>query len=57
MEKFMEWFGRNRQTIGYAVGGVNVFNGLLNIVVGNVAGGIFWLVLGGAIILDAKYFK
>lgn len=53
----MEWFGRNRQTIGYAVGGVNVFNGLLNIVVGNVAGGIFWLVLGGAIILDAKYFK
>lgn len=57
MEKFLEWFGRNRQTIGYTVGGLNVFNGLINLIVGNVAGSIFWLVLGGAIIIDAKYFK
>ena len=57
MEKFFEWFGRHRQMIGYTVGGFNILNGLLNLLVGNLAGGIFWLVLGGAIIIDAKYFK
>lgn len=57
MEKFMEWFGRNRQTIGYTVGGLNVFNGLVNLIAGNALFGISWMVIGGAIILDAKYFK
>jgi hypothetical protein len=57
MIKFLEWFGRYRQTIGYTVGGLNVLNGILNILAGNIAGGIFWLVLGSAIILDAKVFK
>ena len=57
MEKFMEWFGRNRQTIGYTVGGLNVLNGLLNLLVGNVVVGLAWVIIGGAIVLDAKYFK
>lgn len=57
MDKFFEWFGRNRKTIGYTVGGLNVFNGLLGLLFGNVFGGLLWLVIGSAIIVDAKYFK
>jgi hypothetical protein len=57
MIKFLEWFGRHRQTIGYTVGGLNVLNGILSVLAGNIANGIFWLILGSAIILDAKVFK
>ena len=57
MDKFFEWFGRNRKTIGYTVGGLNVVNGLLGLLFGNVFGGLLWLVIGSAIIVDAKYFK
>ena len=57
MIKFLEWFGRYRQTIGYTVGGLNVLNGILSVLAGNIVCGIFWLILGSAIILDAKVFK
>ena len=57
MEKFMEWFGRNRKTIGYTVGGVNLGSGIAAIAGGSVWPGALWLVLGAAIILDAKVFK
>ena len=57
MNKFFEWFDRNRKTIGYTVGGLNVLNGLTNLLVGNVLNGILWVVIGAAIMLDAKYFK
>ena len=57
MEKFIEWFIRHRQTIGYAVGGLNVLNGFLEVTLGNTVGGVCFIVLGSAIILDAKVFK
>lgn len=57
MEKFMDWFGRNRITIGYTVGGLNIASGLLNILIGNVSSGIIWLIIGAAIVYDTKYFK
>ena len=57
MEKFMDWFGRNRITIGYTVGGINIVSGLLNILIGNVSSGIIWLIIGAAIVYDTKYFK
>jgi len=57
MEKFMEWFGRNRKTIGYTVGGLNVLNGVVSLVTGNFWSGIIFIVLGSAIIFDAKTFK
>lgn len=57
MEKFANWFGRNRLVIGYTVGGLNVLSGILNILLGNVVSGVFWLVIGSAIIYDTKYFK
>ena len=57
MDKFFEWFGRNRKTIGYTVGGVNVLNGVSSLALGNTLGGICFIVLGSAIIFDAKVFK
>jgi hypothetical protein len=57
MEKFMAWFGRHRQTIGYTVGGVNVLNGILSIALGDTWTGVFFLTLGSAIIFDTKMFK
>jgi hypothetical protein len=57
MDKFFEWFGRHRETIGYTVGGVNLGSGIAAIVGGSVWSGIFWLVLGAAIIFDTRMFK
>lgn len=57
MEKFMEWFGRNRQKIGYTVGGLNVLNGVLSLVAGDFWSGVIFIVLGSALIFDAKAFK
>jgi len=58
MEKFMEWFGRNRITIGYTVGGINVLNGVASVALGdNMLGGLCFIVLGSAIIFDSKVFK
>ncbi len=57
MNTFFEWFGRHRETIGYTVGGVNLGSGIVAIAGGSVWSGIFWLVLGAAIIFDTRMFK
>jgi hypothetical protein len=57
MIKFMEWFGRNRRTIGYSVGGLNVLNGVLSVSQGDTVSGVCFIVLGAALIFDAKEFK
>jgi len=57
MEKFMEWFGRNRITIGYAIGGINVLNGVASVAFGDTLNVVFFIVLGSAIIFDSKVFK
>jgi hypothetical protein len=57
MEKFMEWFGRNRTTIGYTVGGINVLNGVASVALGDTLNGVFFIIVGSAIIFDSKVFK
>jgi hypothetical protein len=57
MIKFMEWFTRNRQTIGYSIGGLNVVNGVLSVSQGDTLSGVCFIVLGAALIFDAKEFK
>ena len=56
MNKFLEWFGRNRKTIGYSVGGMNMLSGLGQIASGNFWYGVMWII-GAALILDAHEFK
>jgi len=55
--KFMEWFGRNRKTIGYIIGGLNLGSAIGYILSGDVTVGIAWLIIGAFIIVDTKEFK
>jgi hypothetical protein len=57
MNKFFEWFGRNRKSIGYVVGGANLGSGIGHIINGNITNGIVYVILGLAIILDTRMFK
>ena len=57
MSTFLEWFSRHRTTIGYTVGGINVLNGAASVALGDTWSGIFFIVIGSAIIFDAKVFK
>ena len=57
MNKFFEWFGRNRKTIGYTVGVVNILGGMAALGNSNLFDGVVFLLLGAAVIFDAKMFK
>ena len=57
MNKFMEWFGCHRKSIGYVVGGANLGSGIGQIAKGDVANGVMMLILGLAIVLDTRMFK
>jgi hypothetical protein len=57
MQTFLSWFGRNRRPIGYTVGGVNLLSGLVHLFSGNILDGIFWLLIGAAILIDTREFK
>ena len=57
LDKFIVWFGNNRKTIGYTIGGVNVLSGINYAVQGTYGLALLWLIIGGAIILDSYEFK
>jgi hypothetical protein len=57
MNNFLNWFGRNRKTIGYTVGGLNVVDGIVSIAFGDYTNGMLWLVVGTVILIDTKEFK
>jgi hypothetical protein len=57
MDKFFEWFGRHRKSIGYVIGGVNLGSGVGHIINGDITNGIVYVILGLAIVLDTRMFK
>jgi hypothetical protein len=57
MEKFIEWFGRNRKSIGYTVGGFNLLVALSHLIQGHIGLAILWLVIGSAIVFDTWEYK
>lgn len=57
MDKFFVWFGRNRKTIGYTVGALNLLSGISYLVSGLLGLGLLWLVVGAMIIFDTREFK
>jgi hypothetical protein len=57
VDKFFVWFGNNRKTIGYTIGGINVLSGINYAVQGNYGLALLWLIIGSAIILDSYEFK
>lgn len=57
MNKFGEWFVRNRKPIGYTIGGLNVLSGLNYVLEGNTGMGVLWIVIGSFLIWDAYEYK
>jgi hypothetical protein len=57
MIKFAEWFGRNRKTIGYTIGGINLLSGLSYMAQGQSGPGMLWIVIGFLILFDTWEFK
>jgi hypothetical protein len=56
-DKFIEWFGRNRKTIGYSVGGANIVSSIVHLSNGQIVSGVVWLIVGSMIIFDTYEFK
>jgi hypothetical protein len=57
MSKFLSWFEHNRKSIGYVIGGANLGSGVSQLARGDIANGIVSIVLGLALLLDARMFK
>ena len=57
MNKFIEWFGRNRKTIGYSVGVLNLLAALNYALTGQLGMAVLWTVMGAFVIYDAYEFK
>jgi len=56
-DKFFEWFGRNRKTIGYTVGGLSLLSALNYLIQGQYGMALLWLFVGTMIVYDVWDFK
>ena len=57
MNTFIKWFSRNRKTIGYSIGVLNLLSGFSNIVFGDPTTGIINVIIGAFIVYDTWAFK
>ena len=53
MDKFFMWVGRNRNTIGYAIGGLCLFSAGLDYAVDDTMNAIMFSIMGVAVTFDA----
>ena len=56
-DKFFVWFGRNRKTIGYTIGGANLLVALSHLIQGQYGLMLLWVVIGFMIMFDTWEFK
>lgn len=56
MDKFFEWFGRNRKTIGYTAGGLNLLVAVGYLIQGQWGMAMLWLFIGAMIVYDTRGF-
>jgi len=57
MDKIKNFLYQHRVKISYFIGGANILSGLLNILIGNVVLGLFWLSMGAFIIFDVRTYS
>lgn len=57
MNKVKTWLWQKRDTIGYSIGAANVASGVVNIAVGNIVAGLFWVAIGAFIIYDVRTYR
>lgn len=56
MDKFFVWFGRNRKTIGYTVGVLNLSLAVSYMIQGQYGMAMLWLFVGAMIVYDTRGF-
>jgi hypothetical protein len=56
MDKFFEWFGRNRKTIGYTAGGLNLLVAVSYLIQGQWGMAMLWVFIGAMIVYDTRGF-
>lgn len=56
MDKFFVWFGRNRKTIGYTAGGMNLLLAVNYMIQGQYGMAMLWLFIGAMIVYDTRGF-
>jgi hypothetical protein len=57
MNKFLDWFYKNRKTIGYTIGGLNLLSAVNYAVNGDYGLAVLWTVIGAFLVIDAHEFK
>jgi len=56
MDKFFEWFGRNRKTIGYTAGGLNLLVAVSYLIQSQWGMAMLWVFIGAMIVYDTRGF-
>ena len=51
-DAIVNWIKANLKPIWYTVGGINILSGVADLATGNFLFGIFWIVIGSAIVFD-----
>jgi len=57
MNKFSEWFGKNRKAVGYTVGSLNLLASVSYFLQGNIGLACLWFVIGSTIMFDTYEYK
>lgn len=57
MNKFLDWFYKNRKPIGYTIGGLNLLSAVNHAVNGDYGLAVVWTVIGAFLVIDAYEFK
>ena len=57
MNKFLDWFYKNRKPIGYTIGGLNLLSAVNYAVNGDYGMAVLWTVIGAFLVIDAYEFK
>jgi hypothetical protein len=56
-DRFVAWLERNRRTIGYTAGGLNVLAGVNYLFQGHGGMGLLWLMIGIMLMWDTWEFR
>lgn len=56
-DKFFEWLGRNRRSIGYTAGGLNLLVALNHLIQGDIGLAVLWLFIGVMMVIDVGAYK
>lgn len=57
MNAFANWFDRNRTSIGYTAGIMNILSGVGYLATGQMLSAACWLIIGSAIVFDTRTYK